>query len=343
MLKKFLKCAAFICAMSLTLSLYGCSDTSWAVKVGTTTVPSGVYLFWLTQVAGSVTQNASSGTDPWSQTISGTTAVIYASKNALDYTEQCGEIENLCAKMKITSTSNDKNSAIAFASSQMSANSSTYSSNGISSASLQRVYEDFGILRNKLFTAIYGTGGTNAVADTDIKSYYTSNFVKIKHIVVLTSDATSGTALTGDALTKANNTATAAFNEANVKGANFDALMVKYSQDTPTGAVGAPNEATGYIFSKSSAATNGFDSTFISTAFSMKVGAVEKVQTSYGWDIMYKLQVDQDSTYYDANKASILSEMKSADFDKYIQDQLTKDKPVQNDAAINYYNPKKLK
>jgi hypothetical protein len=342
MLKRVLKCTAFICAMALTFSLYGCSDTSWAVKVGNTTMPSGVYLFWLTQASANIKSGTSSGTDPWSQTISGSPAVTYATTNALDYTNQSAEIENLCAKLKITATTNDKNSAISFVSSELSANSAVYSGNGISSASLQRVYEDFIILRPKLFTAIYSAGGEKAVPDADLKNFYADNFVKIKHIVILKIDA-NGTALTGAALTKANNTATESYTAATAKNANFDQLMVKYSQDTPDTKVGKPNEPTGYIFDQSSASQNGFDTTFISTSFSMKVGEIQKVETSYGTDIMLKLKVDENYTYFDANKNSILGEMKSKDFTAYIQDQITKDKPVVNQPAINYYSPTKIK
>jgi len=348
MLRKFLKCAAVICAMSLTFSLCGCSDTSWAVKVGSNTMPSGVYLFWLTQVAGEIEQNTSSGVDPWTQTVSGGgTTTTYATTNALDMTEQCAEIENLCAKMKITATTDDVNSAVSFAASEISADSNTFSGNGISSASVQRVYQDYETLRSKLFTAIYGPTGTQPVSDTALKSYYASNYVKIKHIVILTEDS-SGNALTGTALTTANNDATAAYNAATANPANFESLMTKYSDDTSTGVPGGTinGSMTGanyYIFSEASAEQSGFDTTFTSTAFSMKVGDIQKVQASYGWDIMLKEQVDSDYTYYNANTSSILQEMKGSDFVTYLEAQIKKDVAVTNDAAINHYNPANLK
>lgn len=341
MLKKVIKCAAIICVMSLTFSLCGCSDTSWAVKVGNTTMPSGIYLFWLTQVSANIKQNTSSGTDPWSQTISKTTAETYARTNALDYTKQVAEIENLCAKLKITATANDISSAISFASSQMSANSATYSSNGISSASLQRLYKDFAILRPKLFTAIYSAGGEKAVSDAELTKFYVDNFVKVKHIVLLTTDPSTNAAITGKALEDLKKNAASVLAEA--KGANFDQLMIKYSQDTPDGTVGKPSNAEGYIFTRTSAAQSNFDQTFVDTAFSMNVGEIKQIEASYGYDIMLKLKIDENNTYFDTNKTSILGEMKAADFEAYIQDKIAKDKVVINDAAINYYKPKNLK
>jgi hypothetical protein len=330
MLKKFLKCTALICVMSLTFSLYGCSDTSWAVKVGNTTMPSGVYLYFLTGVSQNIVQSVSSGVDPWSQTYSGSNITVIATNYALNQTKQCAEIENLCAKMKIISTVNDKNSAISFASGQMSANSATYSNNGISSTSLQQIYQDLGVLSDKLFTALYSKGGTLAVSDTDLKKF-SSDYVRIKHIVLLTSDS-SGTALTGDALAKVTKTANDVLTAAQAKDANFDQLMVQYSQDLDKN--GTPNSPTGYLFTKASAATTGYDTTFVDTAFGMKIGEIKLIKASYGYDIMTRLDLDNGTMLYT---------MKSADFTKYLQDQFTKDKGVANDAAINHYNPKNLK
>jgi hypothetical protein len=333
MLKRLLKCAALICAMALTLSLFGCSDTSWAVKVGNNTMPSGVYLFWLTQASSSVKQNASSGTDPWAQTVSGGTAVTYATNSALDYTKQCAEIENLCANLKIKSTATDTSSAVSFASNEMKTNSGTYSGNGISSTSLQRVYEDFAILRPKLFTAIYGKGGAKAVSDADLVKF-SADYSKVKHIVILTNDS-AGAALTGDALAKVDATYKEALAAAQIKGANFDQLMTKYTQDVD--ANGAPNSPTGYLFTKASAATSGFDQTFIDTAFKSKVGDITGFTASYGYDIMLRVPLDP------TDNTTLLSNMKSAEFVTYIQDQITKEKFQKNDAAINYYNPRNLK
>lgn len=332
MLKRLLKSAALVCAMSLTLSLYGCSDTSWAVKVGNNTMPSGIYLFWLTQVSSSIKQNASSGTDPWAQTISGSgTAVTYATKNAMDYTKQCAEIENLCAKLKITASANDTTSAKSFASAQMSTNSATYSGNGISTVSMQRVYEDFIILKPKLFAVIYGKGGEKAVSDADLAKF-SADYAKVKHIVLLTKDSTTGAALAADALAKVDATYAEAKAAATAKDANFDQLMVKYTQDLDS--YGAPASPNGYLFTKATAATSGLDPIFIEKAFSLKVGEVTSFTASYGYDIMLRVPLDN---------TEMLQSMKSKDFETYLQEQVTKETFKQNDTAVNYYNPKTLK
>lgn len=134
--------------MAVGLSFTGCADTSWAVKDGNVTIPTGVYLYYLLSSASTVQQQATStsstasGSDPWSQKIENTNAVTWAINSAVKNCKQLAVVEKLCASRKVTLTADQKKTASTSASSNYTQYSSILKKNGIDQSSIDRISND---------------------------------------------------------------------------------------------------------------------------------------------------------------------------------------------------------
>lgn len=346
---KLIKPIAFVCAAAISASvLAGCSDKSWAVSVDGTKMPTGVYLAFLLQAKSQVQQQAaysttsagSASSNPWSQKVEGKDAKTWAEDTALTYVEEMAVIENLCAKRKLSVTASESSLAANYANSEAAQEGNLYSANGISNESIARVSRDFQYLQVKLFNSYYDAGGDKAVSTADLQKYYLNNYVRIKHIVIKTTDA-SGNALTGAALKKVDTEANGVLANAKTNPSQFSALMKKYSQDVDSNK--SPNQPDGYVFSKYSAENNNYDTTFTSTAFSMKNNEIKMIKASYGYDIMYKLPVTKSDSFLTSAKTSILYEIKKDDFQNTINSAVKSAKIVKNNSTLKHYDPSTLK
>lgn len=356
MIKKVLKSAALFCALAVTIAATGCSDTSWAVKVNNVTVPSGVYITYLISARSQVESKASSsgssssssqttglgGTavsssasstssvDPWSQKIEGKTALSWAINQAETNSENLALIEQECSKRKLTLTSEEKSTCSSYASQYFSAYA-LYSKNGVSTSSLQRIFEN-SYLSSKLFDSYYAAGGTKAVSDTDAKNYYTQNYVHIKHVFFNKYDDANN--LLSDAkLKEIKATAESVTATAKQDPSKFDSLVKQYNEDP-----GMKENPDGYIFNKSSE----YVAEFKNAAFSMKTGEIRLVESSLGYHVMYKVPVDPNASSYSTNKSDVLHAMKDTEYKDLLASSLKSAKVQINDSAINKYDPKKL-
>jgi hypothetical protein len=367
MLKKFCRAVAVLCAAACLFSVAGCADTSWAVKVDNVSVPAGVYISYLylnrekvisqssssssssssassaassssdTLKVGSSSSSkssSSSASDPWKQTVNNQNALTWAMSDALKTTKELAMAEELCTQKNITLTSDEKSGISSYASQYLKYYTG-FASNGVSQSSLERVLT-YGYLRvPKLIQAYYGKNGETPVSDSELLSYYTSNFADVKQIYITTVDD-SGNALDTAKLSQIEATVNTIYNTLTADKSKFDALQTQYDQDTS----GRTSNPAGYIFSKS-------DSTYSaisSDVFSMKVGDVKKVKYSSGWRIFYRVTPSTASTIYnDTLKATVLQTMKSSDLTTLIDNKLKKAKVVENKSTLNKYNPKNLK
>ncbi len=344
-MKKRVICAA-ACALAVALSTTGCADTSWAMKSGNITLPTGVYVYYLLNDAAEVEQQAASSssststssavTDPWSQTIEGTSASTWAINNAISSCQTLIYIEQQCAARKITLTASEQSTAKSSADSNYSSYESIFTNNGISETSVERISADMA-LSQKLFDSIYGSKGEKAVSESDLESYYTKNYVHVKQIFINKEDTTTNAELTGAKLTAATNKANTAYAAAKANKADFDALVKKYNEDP-----GMTSNPDGYIFSQDTATNDSYDTSFVSEAFSLKVGDVGMTQSDMGYFIEYKVALDPKASTFATYKEGVLEAIKGTEYTTMITDNGKKVKVTQNKAALNHYDPKTL-
>ncbi|MBQ2697100.1 MAG: peptidylprolyl isomerase [Clostridia bacterium] len=129
-----------------------------------------------------------------------------------------------------------------------------------------------------------------AATDEAIWEAAQESFIRVKHILIKTSDD-SGATLDEAGIT-------AAMNQANDlvarldAGEDFDALMKEYGQDP--GMVATPD---GYVIDQNVA----FDTAFLATSFTLDVDEYELVLGSHGYHIIKRFplrQQDLEATYY---------------------------------------------
>lgn len=336
---------AGVCALTLALSMTGCGDTSWVLKDGSITIPTGIYNYY--QIGGAsdlqsmVAANTSSGTsstkDIWSQSVSGTNAVTWVMNTALDECKNLATVEKLCTDRKLELTADQKKQCESTAESQYTSYKDLLTKNDISQSSLQRIYEGF-FRKQLLFNSYYGANGDKAVKDSELSDYYTKNFAHVKQIFIAKVDTSTYAALSKDDLAKAKTKAQTAFDAAKKDPSKFDDFVTKYNEDP-----GMKQNPTGYVFSKASGSN--YDSKFTDLAFSLKDGEVGMAESEMGYFIELKVKLDptDTKTYTDEIKSTILSEMKSDEFNTLVKDEVSKQKFEQNNTSIDKYSPKKLK
>jgi len=347
-LKKRAICAA-LCALAVGLGSTGCSNTTWAMKSDNVTLPTGVYLYYLLNNVSQVYQNAeqassssaststssAASADPWSQKIQNENASTWAISNAISSCKSLVMIEELSAQRKIALSASDEASAKSQADQTYSSYETMFQKNGISQDSVEHVEEDTA-LSQKLFDSYYGAKGDKAVPESTIDAYYIANYVHVKQIFVNKNDSTTNTALTGAKLTAATNKANQAYAAAKADVANFDSYVKKYNEDP-----GMTQNPDGYIFSKATASSQGFDQKFVDLAFSLKVGEVGMAESDMGYFIEYKVPVDPKASTFSGQSESVLSALKGDEFRTMVTDDANKAK-IQQNGSLNKYDPKKM-
>lgn len=356
---KSIRRAALALSLVFALGTAGCADTTWAIKFNGAAIPSGVYIAYLldysSQVLGgtaasssssssesnplsvtaSGTSSSSAASDPWAVKVENETAVSWVMENALKDTERLAAVEALAAQKKLTLTSSETATVEQYA--KTYASYTPYSKNGVSEASLVRVFS-FQFLETKVFDSYYAKGGETPVADTDLQNYYTSNFVRVKQIFFNKYDDT-GNLLASDKLDKVKATANQVLQQAQSDKSGFDSLVKQYNEDT-----GMQQYPDGYIFDKNGYGDINAMQVFKDAAFSMKAGDVQLIESDEGYHIMYRLAVDpKASTFNDAMKEQVLEAMKGNDFKSLLDSRISKSTVVKNKHTMDKYDPKKLK
>lgn len=357
---KVFRVVAAAMALLVTLSATGCADTTWAVKVNGKSVSSGVYVAYLLSYRSDVLSSSGSGSsatdsgssgnnplsvtssdassaksassNPWDRKIDGDSASAWAVNSALKDCERLAVTEALASSRKLSLTSSETSTAKQYAQTYYTYYTA-YKSNGISQTSMQRLLS-YQYLLKKVFDSYYGKGGEKAVADADLKNYYTANFVHIKQIFFNKYDD-SGNLLAADKLAQVKANAQKVFALAQAGKGSFDSLVTQYNEDS-----GMKSNPDGYIFDKSSS----YLQVFKDTAFAMNVGDVKLIESDEGYHIMYKVAVDPSaSTYNDDMKETVLESMKWSDFQSLIDQKVKQAKIVKNAHTLNKYNPETLK
>lgn len=345
-MKKTAICAT-LCALAVGFGTTGCSNTTWAMKSGNVSIPTGVYIYYLlnnvSQVyqqaeaasSSSATTSSSASADPWSQKIDNETASTWAISNAISSCKALVIIEQQCDARKIVLSATDEASAKSQADQTYSSYESMFQQNGISQISVERVQEDTS-LSQKLFDSYYGSKGDKAVPESTIDAYYIANYVHVKQIFVNKNDSSTNTALTGAKLIAATKKANEAYAAAKADKANFETYVKKYNEDS-----GMTQNPDGYIFSKATASSQGYDQKFVDLAFSLKVGDVGMAESDMGYFIEYKVPVDPKASTFSGQSENVLSELKGNEFRTMITDDATKAK-IQQSGVLNKYDPEKL-
>jgi len=134
------------------------------------------------------------------------------------------------------------------------------------------------ILKHYGAAIAYTTGLYGEVTDEAIEKIYQDEYVSVKHILLLTKDATTGETVSDADKKKIERNMKNILNQAK-SGADFDTLMNEYSEDT-----GLATNPDGYVFTKGMMVPE-----FEEASFALKTGEISKIiETAYGYHIIKK-------------------------------------------------------
>ncbi len=144
--------------------------------------------------------------------------------------------------------------------------------------------------------------------DATLKTYFDENFLKAKHILKLTTDQSTGVALSNDEVAEARKKIDALLAEAR-GGADFDELVANESEDP-----GSQSQPGGYVFTEGEMVTEFYEGT---KALETN-GISDVIETSYGYHVIKRLALtDEDLT---ANRDKVLSGYQNAEFSKIVEE-----------------------
>ena len=145
----------------------------------------------------------------------------------------------------------------------------------------------------------YGENGVNVPSEDELKQYFADNYITAKHILISTTDSTTGTATRTDEEAKA--LAQSILDRINA-GEDFDALMTQYNEDP-----GMTNNPNGYTFTEGQMVDE-----FYNGAKDLAEGEVSGlVKSQYGYHIIMRTVLDdsQFDTYRDEIVSNVAGSM----------------------------------
>ncbi len=148
--------------------------------------------------------------------------------------------------------------------------------------------------------------------DDEKKQYFKDNFMRAKHVLIMTTDQATGASLDDAKLAEAKTKADEVLAKAQA-GEDFDALITQYNEDP-----GMASNADGYIFTEGDMVQEFEDMTK-----SLQPGEIGMCETSFGYHIIKRLALDETpelfDKFYNDNLSTIESVMESAKYDAALE------------------------
>lgn len=147
-------------------------------------------------------------------------------------------------------------------------------------------------------------------SDDELKQYFKDDFLRAKHVLIPTTDMTTGEDLTEDALAEAENKANEVLEKAK-NGDDFNALIEEYNEDP-----GMASNEDGYFFTD-----NQMVKEFEDATKSIQPGEFTLCKSSYGYHIIQRLPIEGDSfdKFFEDNKTAVESAFSAAQEQKALE------------------------
>ena len=215
---------------------------------------------------------------------------------------------------------------------------------GVSYDSFAYATADYSVNYSTLFAALYAEGGTQAVSDSELTKFVEENYADYSYFSVplYTSDSTdssgqaASTALSDEEKKKITDELTGYVNSIN-DGKAYDDVVSEYmTANNLTENPSSDNVEHKDDFSAGDEVKEAYDKLENGKASLVTVGQ-DTTATLY---VVYKKDIKADSAKQVAdNRASVLSKMKTDDFDAYIE-KLIENLDYEKNSAVDKYDPK---
>lgn len=136
--------------------------------------------------------------------------------------------------------------------------------------------------------------------DEELRQYFKEDYLRAKHVLIMTQDADTGAELEGDELAEAETLANEILERAK-NGEDFDALIEEYGEDP-----GMASNTDGYFFTDGEMVTE-----FEEATKSIQPGEFTLCKSSFGYHIIQRLAIDEADesfeTFFTDNSTTIES------------------------------------
>lgn len=324
---KKIKVAALMLILSLLIS--SCSsgtDAEVFATVGEETVSVGEVAFLTAQSTENIKKQMegmsdSEKQDYWNTDVDGKKPADVIKENAAEYLINYAVFAQACKDEGITASSSEVKARMnsAYPQDDLKKYKNTY---GISTDSVKKVVRKQ-ILYQKYVARVLEKKEDFTPDESKLTELFKNNYIKAKHILLLTTDMSTGEKYSADKIEETRKKAEDLLNKVK-KGEDFDELMMENSQDP--GLQSAPN---GYVFTEGEMVSEFYDA-----AKNLEVGGISDiVETSYGFHIIKRVALlDTDMA---AKKDELVSKYKNDYTDKFAEDLKTKYDVKQDDSQLN--------
>ena len=362
-MKNIVKSAAAVVLAGALLCASGCSDTKWSFKTDSKALSNGVWIYYtfegVSDALAKVQETDEKATldsidfekDKIENKIAKDWAYAEAKKKELRYLT----LDKLAADLKAEVTDESYNAAKSMYSSiYKSYYSEMFEKLGVSEESYCQANAMPGLLSDAVFEKIYGKAGTKEVSDKDVEAYFVDNYVSYYYTycdLTTSTDASSESSGTVEAAQRLDAETIAKYQENMTKYANMlnnggkttDDVTEEYKKDfnvetaltasdtTPKSNLSTTNEVYKAILD----AAEG-------KAFTKEIN--DKLYMIYRFDIKEKakdIKSNDDATEDDTktiSRETVVKNMKSEEFNKYLDEEQKNLKYTRNDACIHKYD-----
>lgn len=330
-MKKVKRVVASLLAAVLVLSAAACNQVgSWAMKQNDFEVPVGAYIMYVynsyVQAASLVEDTSAS---PLGQKVEDTDATQWITNEALNAGAQMIAIHNLCQSANITLTEQETSNIQSSVNNNWDTNGDVFTAMGVSKDSLIKMSENTALMQ-KLFTSIYGEGGSKAVATADIEQYYFDHYTTFKYIAVSLTDSSGNDFSQEDKdKTKEN---LQKYLDSYLEGKTFSEVTQDYNADHPNATV-TGREVVTDLESAS------YSEEITKALNDLSAGEGTIVTSGKYMYLLFKYDISKETSYLDENKDSILYAMKGEEYEAMIEEEAKKITYEKNDGAISKYSP----
>jgi len=346
------KVSAAALAAATILCCTSCSDTSWVVSAGEDTVSAGIYLGYLVDAYYSAaTMATDTSADLFDQKIENMDADDYIRSAAMQSCKKHIAINRLFDEYKLSFTDEEAEDLQASVDSIWGNISSIYEENGCGKTSFTKIME-IEDKHQKIFEYYYSEDGKETVTEKERKEFFSKNYAKFKFINVSYSSHFSGVSSSSDAseaqkaelkeiaenyVTRLNN------------GEDIDALIAeeeaagsKETEHTHKDSE-EKEEVEEVAASFLQKDTSDDPDEFNKAVFEAKLNTPTMIEnTTYGYYVLVRYETDADSEDYSERESSVLSAMKSEDFEEIVKKASDEIKVTENSSAIKRYKPQNV-
>lgn len=336
--------AAVFCAAMLMSTAACSSDTSWSIKNDSETLSIGTYIYYMSTAFDEAKEKTDAkGNDILSATIENKTGDQWIKDRAKELCVEQLTIDKLVEDNKVKVTDDDLSSYTSYITQMWPYIKGTYEPMGVSQDSFKKAVAEKSVKKDKLFEALYNTGGKLAVDDKEIEEYFLNNYTNYtiisKSLTTVNEDGTSK-AMTDEEIETVKVELQEYERIINNDKKSMDDVIAKYKENNET----ESDPTQSYVQNLSN-----------STASEELTNAIKKLDdgksTTLKLDSTYyfiykgaikdevKKLTDKDDT---STRFSVLHELKDDDFEDYIAKQAKELKYEQNDAAFAKYTPSRV-